>query len=100
MTTCPNCGHVVPGPRQRPITARQHEVLHFIRGFVGAHSYAPSFEEIAAKFGYNSLATVHEHIGNLERKGWITRTPNEARSIALVELSDESPDSPPTQRTA
>jgi len=29
----------------------------------------PDFEEIAQQFGFHSLATVHEHLTNLERKG-------------------------------
>ena len=44
----------------------------------------PSFEEIAEQFNYNSLATVHEHLSNLERKGYIKRSYNESRSIEIL----------------
>ena len=66
-----------------PLTKRQKEILDYIQSFIGDHGYAPSFEEIAEHFGYASLATVHEHLTNLERKGYIRKSFNESRSIEL-----------------
>ena len=71
-----------------PLTKRQKEILDFIHSFIAEHGYAPSFEEIAHSFGYSSLATVHEHLSNLERKGYIRKSYNESRSIEMV--PDES----------
>lgn len=67
-----------------PLTRRQKEILDFVDAFLGERGYAPSFEEIAAAFGYSSLATVHEHLSNLERKGYIRKSYNESRSIELL----------------
>ena len=67
-----------------PLTKRQKEILDYIGDFIGARGYAPSFEEIAQSFGYSSLATVHEHLSNLERKGYIRKSYNESRSVELV----------------
>jgi repressor LexA len=67
-----------------PLTRRQREILDYIIGYVGEHGYAPSFEEIAEAMGYASLATVHEHLTNLERKGVIRRHYNESRSIEVL----------------
>jgi repressor LexA len=67
-----------------PLTKRQKEILDYIHGFIDEHGYAPSFEEIAHSFGYSSLATVHEHLSNLERKGYIRKSYNESRSIEMV----------------
>ncbi len=67
-----------------PLTKRQKEILDHIEGFIGENGYAPSFEEIADAFGYSSLATVHEHLSNLERKGYIRKAYNESRSIELI----------------
>lgn len=67
-----------------PLTKRQKEILDYIDGFIAELGYAPSFEEIAESFGYSSLATVHEHLSNLERKGYIRKSYNESRSIELV----------------
>jgi repressor LexA len=71
-----------------PLTRRQKQILDHIEAFIGEHGYAPSFEEIGRHFGFTSLATVHEHLSNLERKGYIRKSFNESRSIELVE--DES----------
>jgi len=73
-----------------PLTKRQKEILDHIETFLEEHGYAPSFEEIAEAFGYSSLATVHEHLTNLERKGYIRKAYNESRSIELVPRSNPS----------
>src|SRR5216117_2266082 len=67
-----------------PLTRRQREILDFISAHISAHGYAPSFEEIAERFTFRSLATVHEHLTNLERKGYIRRAHNESRAIEIV----------------
>ena len=66
------------------ITRRQHEVYDFISRFVTEHGYSPSFEEIGQGLQLNSLATVHKHISNLEKKGLLTRDYNRSRSIDLL----------------
>jgi repressor LexA len=68
-----------------PLTRRQKQILDHIEAYIGTHGYAPSFEEIADAFGYSSLATVHEHLSNLERKGYIRKAYNESRSIEVVQ---------------
>jgi repressor LexA len=67
-----------------PLTKRQKEILDFLRDYLEEHGYAPSYEEIAQHFAYGSLATVHEHLENLQRKGYIRKSYNESRSIELV----------------
>jgi repressor LexA len=67
-----------------PLTKRQKEILDYIGSFIDERGYAPSFEEIADAFGYSSLATVHEHLSNLERKGYIRKAYNESRSVELT----------------
>lgn len=67
-----------------PLTRRQREILDFVADHIRDKGYAPSFEEIARQFGFQSLATVHEHLTNLERKGYIRRAPNESRAIEVV----------------
>jgi repressor LexA len=74
-----------------PLTKRQKEILDYIGSFIEDMGYAPSFEEIAAFFGYSSLATVHEHLSNLERKGYIRKSYNESRSIELVSRNGGAP---------
>jgi repressor LexA len=66
------------------ITKRQHEVYDFISEFVQRNGYSPSFEEIGEGLGLSSLATVHKHISNLEKKGLLSRDYNRSRSIDLL----------------
>lgn len=66
------------------LTKRQKEILDYVGDYIEMQGYAPSFEEIADSFGYTSLATVHEHVSNLERKGYIRKSYNQSRSIELV----------------
>ena len=67
-----------------PLTKRQREILNYLTAHTEHHGYAPSFEEIAEHFHFSSLATVHEHLSNLERKGYIRRTYNESRAIEIL----------------
>jgi repressor LexA len=66
------------------ITKRQREVYDFISEFVQKNQYSPSFEEIREGLGLNSLATVHKHVSNLEKKELLTRDYNRSRSIDLL----------------
>ena len=67
-----------------PLTKRQREILTYLSAYSEQNGFAPSFEEIAEQFEYNSLATVHEHLTNLERKGYIKRHYNESRAIEIL----------------
>jgi repressor LexA len=66
------------------ITRRQRQVYDFISEFVQKNGYSPSFEEIGQGLELSSLATVHKHISNLEKKGLLTRDYNRSRSIDLL----------------
>lgn len=66
-----------------PLTKRQKEILDFLQDYLARNGYAPRFEEIAEHFSYASLGTVHEHLENLRRKGYIRKSYKEWRSIEL-----------------
>jgi len=66
------------------VTRRQKEVIDFLGSFVARNGYSPSFEEIARGMGLKSLATVHKHITNLEKKGLLDRVHNRSRSIDVL----------------
>lgn len=66
------------------ITKRQRQVFEFIDDFIKTHKYSPSFEEIAKGMRLSSLATIHKHLMNLEKKGLIRRGFNRSRSIDVV----------------
>ena len=66
------------------ITKRQRQVYDYIYSFVQENGYSPSFEEIAHGMGLSSLATVHKHVTNLEKKGLLKRDYNRSRSIDVL----------------
>ncbi len=66
------------------VTRRQKEVVDFISGFVETHGYSPSFDEIARGLNLKSLATVHKHVTNLQKKGVLERAHNRSRSIDIL----------------
>ena len=65
------------------LTRRQKEVLDFISGFLAENGYSPSFDEIAVGMGLASVATVHKHVSGLEKKGYLTKSYNQSRSLEL-----------------
>ena len=62
------------------LTARQQEVLDFIRRQQRKTGFPPSSREIQAHFGFHSQTAAMNHLRALERKGVIIRTPGKARS--------------------
>jgi repressor LexA len=67
------------------LTRRQREIYEFIRDFVGAQGYSPSLEEIGARFGLSSVATVHKHVQHLVEKGYLRKAMHRSRSVEPVE---------------
>jgi len=68
------------------ITKRQRQVYDFLYEFIQRNGYSPSFEEIGDGMGLSSLATVHKHISNLEKKGLLKRDYNRSRSIDVLPI--------------
>jgi len=68
------------------LTKRQKEVLNYLVTSINKNGYSPSFEEIARAMKLTSLATVHKHLGVLEKKGFIRRAYNQSGSIEVLQL--------------
>lgn len=64
---------------------RQREILDFLNEYIEKHGSAPTLVEIAKKLGVKSLATVHEHLQALERKGLIKKSGGIIRKIELID---------------
>lgn len=56
------------------LTDRQREILAFIVGHHNDFEVMPSIREIADAIGVNSTNAVAEHLGELEKKGYLRRT--------------------------
>ena len=68
------------------LTVIQMRVYNFIRSAIEKDHCPPTEREIAGHFGWRSSNSAHGHIEALMRKGLLTRLPNSARGIRLVEL--------------
>ena len=62
------------------LTDRQRQVYEFLVGFWQTRGYPPSIREVASHFGFKSTRAVVDHLGALERKGWINRTRERSRA--------------------
>lgn len=67
------------------LTARQTEILDFIRECYRGTGHSPTFAEIQERFGFSSPATVTSHLDALEKKGAIRRE-KFSRTIQLTEV--------------
>jgi len=63
---------------------RQKQILDYISQSINKIGCAPTLTEIARHLGLSSLATVHEHLAVLEKKGLIRRYKGAVRGIEIV----------------
>ncbi|OGM74905.1 repressor LexA [Candidatus Woesebacteria bacterium RIFOXYB1_FULL_38_16] len=63
---------------------RQRQIVEFLEQFIQSKGYAPTLRQIADALNVSSLATIHEHLETLEKKGLIKRKHGANRSIELV----------------
>ena len=70
-----------------PITLyrKQKQILGFIKQYIEKYTYAPTLGEIAEAIGVSSLATVHEHLQALAKKGVIKRFEGAVRGIEVLD---------------
>lgn len=71
---------------RRPLTARQREVLNFVRGFAAHQGYPPTVREIGEHFGFVPRS-VFDHLKALERKGYLRRRSSKSRSLEILDGS-------------
>jgi len=65
------------------LTKRQKQILDFIKKYIKQRDYAPSLEEIGRRFKLSSVATIHQHVEALKKKGYLNKSENQARSIEI-----------------
>ncbi len=70
------------------LTAKQHELLHFIQQKLDASGISPSFEEMKEALGLKSKSGIHRLISALEERGFLRRLPNRARALEVLKVPD------------
>ena len=66
------------------LTKRQEEILNYIKSFMVSHGYPPTVREIGKDLGLSSPATIHTHLNNLAKKGFIKKEETKNRAIELL----------------
>ena len=72
---------------QGKITAKQQEILSFIKEQILEKGYPPAVREICEAVHLKSTSSVHSHLETLEKNGFIRRDPTKPRAI---EICDDS----------
>jgi repressor LexA len=66
------------------LSKRQREIYDFVVGYVDGHGYPPTVREIGEAVGLASPSTVHAHLANLERAGYLRRDPTKPRALEVL----------------
>jgi len=75
-----------------PVTLykRQKEIVDYISQYIQKNNSSPTLQEIASAMGLSSLATVHEHINTLVKKGVLRKYEGAVRGLEIVSENFES----------
>jgi repressor LexA len=65
------------------LTPKKKKILDFLQKYYNKHQYFPSLQEIGKQLRVSSVATVHQHLAELEKMGMIKRGFNKARDIKI-----------------
>ncbi|NLK51948.1 MAG: transcriptional repressor LexA [Syntrophomonadaceae bacterium] len=68
----------------KDISPRQEAILNFIKKQTRTKGYPPSVREIGQAVGLHSSSTVHGHLRQLEKYGYIRRDPTKPRAIEIL----------------
>ncbi len=66
------------------LTARQKQILAYIKDTLRAKGYPPSVREIGAAVDLRSSSTVHSHLTKLEEMGFLRRDPTKPRALEVL----------------
>ncbi len=70
---------------QGKITAKQQEILEYIKETILKKGYPPAVREICEAVHLKSTSSVHSHLETLERNGYIRRDPTKPRAIEILD---------------
>ncbi len=64
-------------------TARRRQILDFIATTIEQRGYPPTVREIGAEIGLKSSSSVHYHLKQLEKEGYLTRDGSLTRALRV-----------------
>ncbi len=67
------------------ISAKQQEILEYIKETILKKGYPPAVREICEAVSLKSTSSVHSHLETLEENGYIRRDPTKPRAIEILD---------------
>ena len=67
------------------ISAKQKEILEYIKKEILSRGYPPAVREICEAVNLKSTSSVHSHLETLEKNGFIRRDPTKPRAIEICD---------------
>ena len=67
------------------ISAKQQEILEYIKDEILHKGYPPAVREICQAVNLKSTSSVHSHLETLEKNGYIRRDPTKPRAIEIMD---------------
>jgi repressor LexA len=71
-----------------PLTARQQQILDWIRAHLETTGMPPTRAEIAAGLGFRTASSAEDHLRALARKGALELTPGASRGMRLTDMPE------------
>ena len=70
---------------QGKMSAKQEEILEYIKQTILKKGYPPAVREICEAVNLKSTSSVHSHLETLEKNGYIRRDPTKPRTIEIID---------------
>lgn len=70
---------------QGKISAKQQEILDYMKQEILQKGYPPSVREICEAVHLKSTSSVHSHLERLEKNGYVRRDPTKPRAIEILD---------------
>ena len=69
----------------KPLTKQQERVFDFLETHLAAQGFPPTLREIGDAIGLANINAVRGHLQAIEKKGYISKEPDRARSIRVIQ---------------
>ena len=66
------------------LTTKQKNILDILKKLIAKNGYPPTVREIGKEAKLSSPATIHFHLKQLEKKGYIKQDPNRNRTLEIL----------------
>jgi SOS-response transcriptional repressor LexA len=70
------------------LTDKQQKVLDIINEYISSFGYPPSFRDIGERAHLASSSTVHRHLENLKKKGYVSWEPTQPRTLTVIKCDE------------